>query len=124
MLYRSFHVEHRDSIFLCVAKLAYQATNRGVLPAQSATTCAKQAGHSQHTNSIWPACPILLQYLHKWAFQVQNRRALLIFYFFENLFTGHTTQRGALLLSKAEGHAQIRVGIVINCSDPIATPGK
>ena len=33
MLYRSFHVEHYDVIFLYVAKLAYQATNCGVLPA-------------------------------------------------------------------------------------------
>jgi hypothetical protein len=33
MLYRSFHVEHRDVIFFHIAKLAYQATNCGVLPA-------------------------------------------------------------------------------------------
>ncbi len=63
MLYRSFHVEHSNA--MRAAKFSNQATDRGMLSAESATPCAKQARHHQHANTVRTNGAIVCQHFSK-----------------------------------------------------------
>src|SRR5215469_542111 len=124
MLYRGFHVKHRHVIFLYTPKLANQATNCGVLPTESTTTGAKQAGHYQYANSIWPACPVLLQHFSEGTDQAQSCISPIVLHLFEILFSWHAAQSGSLLVSQSDSGAQVRVGVIVNRGHSVALPGK